>query len=128
IPGSIDEGSFTIWTTQDYSCGDLSVVFVYFSVLLILHMRITVTSPPFQVCPVFCISDISNYCCAAQTFFLGRRHITFLFLSAGGVIPSHQNRRLSPAKEASMELRMRMSVLAAIMSFGFLAAIVLGMI
>jgi len=27
-----------------------------------------------------------------------------------------------------MELRMRMSVLAAIMSFGFLAAIVLGMI
>ncbi len=36
----------------------------------------------------------------------------------------HQRRPL----EATMELRMRMNVLAAIMSFSFVAAIVLGMI
>lgn len=36
-------------------------------------------------------------------------------------------RRLIPAKEAKMELRMRLNVLAAIVSFAFLTAIVLGM-
>lgn len=35
--------------------------------------------------------------------------------------------RLVPAKEAKMQLRMRLNVLAAIVSFAFLTAIVLGM-
>jgi hypothetical protein len=35
--------------------------------------------------------------------------------------------RLNPAKEAQMELRMRLNVLAAIVSFAFLTAIVFGM-
>jgi hypothetical protein len=44
-----------------------------------------------------------------------------------------QRHRREPAdqrrhQEATMELRMRMNVLAAIMSFGFVAAIVLGVI
>jgi hypothetical protein len=33
-----------------------------------------------------------------------------------------------PAKEATMELRMRLNVLAAIISFAFLTAIVFGMV
>ena len=38
------------------------------------------------------------------------------------------NRGLTWTEEETMELRMRMAVLAAVMSFGFLAAIVFGMI
>jgi hypothetical protein len=34
----------------------------------------------------------------------------------------------SPAKEATMELSMRLNVLAALLSFGFIAAIVFGMV
>jgi len=36
-------------------------------------------------------------------------------------------RRLDPAKEAAMELRTRLNVLAAIVSFAFLTAVVFGM-
>src|SRR4030095_3546338 len=36
-------------------------------------------------------------------------------------------RRLRPAKEAAMELRTRLNVLAAIVSFAFLTAVVFGM-
>jgi hypothetical protein len=36
-------------------------------------------------------------------------------------------RRLVPAKEAAMELRTRLNVLAAIVSFAFLTAVVFGM-
>jgi hypothetical protein len=36
-------------------------------------------------------------------------------------------RRLVPAKEAAMELRTRLNVLAAIISFAFLTAVVFGM-
>jgi hypothetical protein len=35
--------------------------------------------------------------------------------------------RLLPAEEATMELRMRLNVLAAVISFAFLTAIVFGM-
>jgi hypothetical protein len=36
-------------------------------------------------------------------------------------------RRPGPAKEATMELRMRLNVLAAIISFAFLTAVIFGM-
>ena len=38
------------------------------------------------------------------------------------------NRSPTQTEEETMELRMRMAVLAAVMSFGFLAAIVFGMV
>jgi hypothetical protein len=37
-------------------------------------------------------------------------------------------RRLVRLKEATMELSMRLNVLAALLSFGFIAAIVIGMV
>jgi hypothetical protein len=42
--------------------------------------------------------------------------------------PAADERPDRPAKEASMELKTRLNVLATIMSFGFLAAIVFGII
>jgi hypothetical protein len=44
-----------------------------------------------------------------------------------GAGPLAPESRLNPAKEAQMELRMRLNVLAAIVSFAFLTAIVFGM-
>ena len=44
-----------------------------------------------------------------------------------GVGQLASKRRLDPAKEAAMELRTRLNVLAAIVSFAFLTAVVFGM-
>lgn len=49
-------------------------------------------------------------------------------MATGGKQCAGENSRKHRRKEATMELRMRLNVLAAIMSFGFLAAVVFGMI
>ena len=49
-------------------------------------------------------------------------------MATGGKQCAGENSRNHRRKEATMELRMRLNVLAAIMSFGFLAAVVFGMI
>jgi hypothetical protein len=48
------------------------------------------------------------------------------FTGAGLPVPPTADQRRQ--REATMELKMRLNVLAAIMSFGFVAAIVLGML
>jgi hypothetical protein len=64
---------------------------------------------------------------AHKLFFLSSVNSSLYGRSAGSA-PRRAKRPDRPAKEASMELKTRLNVLAAIMSFGFLAAIVLGMI
>ena len=56
-----------------------------------------------------------------------RTHHDFGRLPLGRSVPSRVNR---PAihGEATMEMKLRMNVLAALMSFGFVAAVVLGMV
>jgi hypothetical protein len=64
--------------------------------------------------------------CAAASKFVGQgafKCIAFEF----GVGQLASKRRLVPAKEAAMELRTRLNVLAAIISFAFLTAVVFGM-
>lgn len=55
-------------------------------------------------------------------------HPTLMFVHGCGSAASRTLNCRRLAKEASMELRMRLNVVAAIMSFAFLAAIVLGMV
>lgn len=55
-------------------------------------------------------------------------HSTLMFVHGCGLVASCTLNCRQTAKEASMELRMRLNVVAAIMSFAFLAAIVLGMV
>jgi hypothetical protein len=61
-----------------------------------------------------------------QTIFLGDPWRPPVDSANWGRKPAPES-RLVPAKEAKMELRMRLNVLAAVVSFAFLTAIVLGM-
>jgi hypothetical protein len=56
-----------------------------------------------------------------------RRVLRLRILQRGAAQPRQKERRLGPAKEAAMELRTRLNVLAAIISFAFLTAVVFGM-
>jgi hypothetical protein len=62
------------------------------------------------------------YYCNAQTFSLVWARRAPLELASSEVSPNRRH------PEATMELKMRMNVLAALLSFGFVAAIVFGMI
>jgi hypothetical protein len=69
-----------------------------------------------------------NYIALQHRFPLAKREYQTL-MSVHTCAVKAQNRVTGHAgKEATMELRMRLNVLAAIMSFAFLAAIVFGMI
>jgi hypothetical protein len=66
--------------------------------------------------------------CIAKTFFLVF-WLVVLIRSLDGATPCRAIERPDrPAKEPSMELKTRLNVLATIMSFGFLIAIVFGII
>ena len=62
--------------------------------------------------------------CSAALELLGIPRSALSELGAAQPAPES---RLTPAREALMELRMRLNVLAAIVSFAFLTAIVFGM-
>jgi hypothetical protein len=66
-----------------------------------------------------------NYCAAASNF--AGQPSTYHLDSAVGVGQLASKRRLVPVLEAAMELRTRLNVLAAIVSFAFLTAVVFGM-
>jgi hypothetical protein len=73
-------------------------------------------------------SKTSPLFCAAITFSLGRRnHQTLRFVHRRTCLrqpPPHRH----ADEGGTMELKMRLNVLAALMSFAFLAAVVFGMI
>jgi hypothetical protein len=69
----------------------------------------------------------SKYYCIAAAIFLGGLPYHPV-VSRTWAAQSAPERRLVPVKEAKMELKMRLNVLAAIVSFAFLTAIVFGMV
>jgi len=75
--------------------------------------------------------------CAAATFSLGLGHLVYYRrptprVHPGGVPSPLERARVQAcsrqAREATMDLRMRLNILGAVMSFGFLTAIVFELI
>ena len=62
-----------------------------------------------------------------NTFYLADARSTFV-VSAGSVQAGRDPKAGYPAKEATMDMTLRMNVLMAVLSFGLIAAIVLGMV